>query len=78
MWFYHPDCLDVHIQIGKIVIEWQGDMEDNAENKDEEIEIRKFETLYRGPLRKCFILLSDDYTLLKVEYQPDLGTSCQF
>lgn len=53
-------------------------MEDNAENKDEEIEIRKFETLYRGPLRKCFILLSDDYTFLKVEYQPDLGTSCQF
>ena len=78
MWFYHPDCLDVHIQIGKIVIEWQGDMEDNAENKDEEIEIRKFETLYRGSLRKCFILLSDDYTFLKVEYQPDLGTSCQF
>lgn len=45
MWFYHPDCLDVHTQIGKIVTEWQGDMEDNAEDKDEEIEIRKFETL---------------------------------
>ena len=53
-------------------------MKDNAENKDEEIEIKKFETLYRGPLRKCFILLSGDYTLLNAEYQPDLGTSRQF
>lgn len=46
--------------------------------KIKKFEIRKFETSYRGPLRKCFILLSGDYALLKVQHQPDLGKSFQF